>query len=94
MGLSGRISTLITTDPGWPWPGRFAGLEGIPVKTLEIYSADQGFKLTGAQLEAAIEPGSLIYVIDPLNPLGSCCTRLRTGSDRCGRARQSFARRA
>jgi aspartate/methionine/tyrosine aminotransferase len=73
--LAPEISTLITTDPGWPWPGRFAGLEGIAVKALEIYSAEQGYKLLASQLAGVIEAGSLIYLIDPLNPLGSCYTR-------------------
>jgi histidinol-phosphate aminotransferase len=73
--MAPEISTLITTDPGWPWPGRFAGLEGITVRALEIYSAEQGYKLLASQLAGVIEAGSLIYLIDPLNPLGSCYKR-------------------
>ena len=73
--LAPDISSLITTDPGWPWPGRFAGLEGITIRALEIYSAEQGYKLLASQLASVIEAGSLIYLIDPLNPLGSCYTR-------------------
>ena len=29
--LAPGLSRLITTDPGWPWPGRFVELEGVPV---------------------------------------------------------------
>jgi aspartate/methionine/tyrosine aminotransferase len=69
--LAPRISRLITSDPGWPWPGRFVGLSGIPVTALPVYAAEQGFRLRASQLAEVIEPRSLIYLIDPLNPLGS-----------------------
>lgn len=72
--FAGKISRLITSDPGWPWPGRFVGLEGIPVSTLDIYE-EPGCKLSARQISEVIEPGSLIYLIDPLNPLGSRYTR-------------------
>jgi len=70
-GLAGSISRVITSDPGWPWPARFAGLEGVPSTTLDLYSAEQGYRVTADQIAAVIEPRSLIYLIDPLNPLGS-----------------------
>jgi aspartate/methionine/tyrosine aminotransferase len=73
--LAPRISRLITTDPGWPWPGRFAAVAGVPVITVDIYSPASGYKLTAEQLADVIEPRSLIYLIDPLNPLGSRYTR-------------------
>jgi aspartate/methionine/tyrosine aminotransferase len=73
--LAPGLSRLITTDPGWPWPGRFAELEGVPVTAVEVYSAEAGYKLTAAALAGVIEPGALIYLIDPLNPLGSSYTR-------------------
>ena len=69
--LAPRISRLITTDPGWPWPSKFVGLSGIPVTALPVYTAEQGYRLRAQQLAEVIEPGSLIYLIDPLNPLGS-----------------------
>jgi aspartate/methionine/tyrosine aminotransferase len=69
--LTGRISRLITTDPGWPWPGRFVAFSGTPVTALPVYAAEQGYRLTAAQLADVIEPRSLVYLIDPLNPLGS-----------------------
>ena len=46
--LAPRISRLITTDPGWPWPARFVGLSGIPVTTLPVYTAEQGYRLRAA----------------------------------------------
>ncbi|GAA4543885.1 pyridoxal phosphate-dependent aminotransferase [Pseudonocardia xishanensis] len=74
-GLAGSISRIVTSDPGWPWPARFAGLEGVPATTLDLYSAEQGYKITAAQIAEVIEPRSLVYLIDPLNPLGSRYTR-------------------
>ena len=38
---------------------------------VEVYSAEAGYKLSAAALAEVIEPRSLIYLIDPLNPLGS-----------------------
>jgi aspartate/methionine/tyrosine aminotransferase len=73
--LAPALSRLITTDPGWPWPGRFVALEGVPVTTVEVYSAGAGYKLTAAALTRVIEPGALLYLIDPLNPLGSSYRR-------------------
>jgi aspartate/methionine/tyrosine aminotransferase len=73
--LAPRLSRLITTDPGWPWPARFAELEGVPVTAVEVYSGAVGYKLSAAALAGVIEPGALIYLIDPLNPLGSSYTR-------------------
>jgi aspartate/methionine/tyrosine aminotransferase len=73
--LTARISRLITTDPGWPWPARFVAFAGIPVTALDVYSRDAGHLLTADQLAEVIQAGSLIYLIDPLNPLGSSYTR-------------------
>ena len=69
--LSAGLSRLITSDPGWPWPGRFVALAGVPVTAVEVYSEEAGYRLSAASLAAVIEPQSLIYLIDPLNPLGS-----------------------
>ena len=73
--LAPGLSRLITTDPGWPWPGRFARLQGVPVTAVEVYSDQAGYKLTAAALAEVIEPRSLLYLIDPLNPLGSSYRR-------------------
>lgn len=72
--LAPVLSKLVTSDPGWPWPGRFVGMSGVPVDALPIYEHPDR-KLTAAQIAEAIEPGALIYLIDPLNPLGSLYTR-------------------
>jgi aspartate/methionine/tyrosine aminotransferase len=67
---------MITTDPTWTWPGAFAKLSGAEVVALPIYEADQNYKLTADQLAAAVADGGarLIYIVDPLNPLGICYT--------------------
>ena len=63
---------MITTDPGWPWPEAFAKLSGAEVQTLPIYEPELDYKLGISQLEGAANQGNvkLIYLIDPLNPLG------------------------
>ena len=73
--LAPGLSRLIATDPGWPWPGRFAELEGVPVTVAQVYSAAAGYKLSAAALAKVITPGALLYLIDPLNPLGSSYDR-------------------
>src|ERR1700683_1621821 len=73
--LAPGLSRLITTAPRWAWAGRFVELEGVPVTAVEVYSAEAGYKLTAAALAAVIEPGALLYLIDPLNPLGSSYDR-------------------
>lgn len=70
MTLAPRITRLITSDPGWPWPARFVELAGVPVTTLPVYE-QPGALLSAAQIDGVIESNSLIYLIDPLNPLGS-----------------------
>jgi len=70
MSLAPRVSKLITTDPGWPWPGRFIGRTAVPVEVIDIYETPTR-SLSAAQLADVIEPRSIIYLIDPLNPLGS-----------------------
>jgi aspartate/methionine/tyrosine aminotransferase len=73
--LGPGLSRLITTDPGWPWPARFVQFAGVPVTTLPVYSAERGYRLAAAQLADVIEDRALIYLIDPLNPLGSSYSR-------------------
>lgn len=71
--LAPRVSRLITSDPGWPWPGRFMSIAGIPVTALPVYEQPRRL-LSAAQIAEVIEPGAVIYLIDPLNPLGSSYT--------------------
>jgi aspartate/methionine/tyrosine aminotransferase len=73
MTLAPRVSRLITSDPGWPWPSRFVTIAGVPVVTLPVYEQPRRL-LSAAQIADVIEPASLIYLIDPLNPLGSSYT--------------------
>ena len=63
---------MITTDPGWPWPEAFSRISGAEVTALPVYSAERGYRLSPGQLGEAVAEGgaALIYLIDPLNPLG------------------------
>jgi aspartate/methionine/tyrosine aminotransferase len=66
---------FVTTDPSWKWPIDFARRAGSNVIELPIYDAAQGYKLTAAQLRAAVtERTRVIYLVDPNNPLGTCHT--------------------
>lgn len=71
--LAPRAARLITSDPGWPWPARFVSVAGVPVTTLDVYQQPRAL-LSAEQIDAVIEPGSIVYLIDPLNPLGSSYT--------------------
>lgn len=73
--LAPRLSQVVATDPGWPWPARFAQVAGVPTVAVPVYDAASGYKLTAAQLAGVIRERSLVYLIDPLNPLGSRYTR-------------------
>ena len=67
---------FVTTDPGWKWPLHFAVAAGATATEIPIYNPEQGYKLTVAQLEAAVtDKTRLIYLVDPNNPLGTCYTR-------------------
>lgn len=66
---------FVTTNPSWAWPMQFAERAGSKVVELPIYDARQNYKLTPAQLKAAVsERTGVIYLVDPNNPLGSCHT--------------------
>lgn len=72
--LAPKLDLVITSDPGWPWPGRFASVAGVRVETLPVYEQPRRL-LSVDQIASVIEERSLIYLIDPLNPLGSSYTR-------------------
>jgi aspartate/methionine/tyrosine aminotransferase len=72
--LAPRLSQIIVSDPGWPWPARFVSLSGVPVRVLPVYD-EPTHLMQAEQIAEVITPGSLIYLIDPLNPLGSSYTR-------------------
>jgi aspartate/methionine/tyrosine aminotransferase len=66
---------FVTTNPSWAWPMHFATKAGSNVVELPIYDAAQNYKLTPAQLRAAVnENTGVIYLVDPNNPLGTCHT--------------------
>lgn len=66
---------FVTTNPSWAWPMQFAREAGANVVELPIYDSQQGYKLSPAQLRAAVGPNTgVIYLVDPNNPLGTCHT--------------------
>jgi aspartate aminotransferase len=69
-------SHFVTTDPGWKWPIHFAQAAGATTTEIPIYRPQSGYKLTVAQLEAAMtDKTRLVYLVDPNNPLGTCYSR-------------------
>ncbi|MEO6749766.1 MAG: pyridoxal phosphate-dependent aminotransferase [Casimicrobiaceae bacterium] len=73
--LSAPGVDFVTTDPGWKWPVEFARAAGSHVIEIPIYKPENGYKLTAAQLAAAVtDKTRLIYLVDPNNPLGVCYT--------------------
>lgn len=66
---------LVTTDPGWKWPMAFAKASGASIVEIPIYQPENGYKLTVAQLDAAVDARTrIVYLVDPNNPLGTCHT--------------------
>lgn len=64
-------STLVTTDPTWKWPCLFARQMGAEIIQIPIYDPATDYKLTPEALAAAVdERTSIIYLVDPNNPLG------------------------
>lgn len=72
--LAPQLSQIIVSDPGWPWPARFVSLAGVPIRVLPVYEQPTHL-MQAEQIAEVITPGSLLYLIDPLNPLGSSYTR-------------------
>lgn len=64
-------TTLVTTDPTWKWPCFFAKQMGAEVIQIPIYRPETSYKLTAEALAATVDDRtSLIYIVDPNNPLG------------------------
>lgn len=64
-------TTFITTDPTWKWPCLFARQAGAEVIEIPIYDAACDYRLTPEALEAACDARTtVIYLVDPNNPLG------------------------
>lgn len=73
--LSEPGSQFVTTDPGWKWPMQFAIASGASVTEIPIYGSEHDYRLSAAQLKAAVtEKTRIIYLVDPNNPLGVCYT--------------------
>lgn len=72
--LTDARTTLVTSDPTWVWPLKFSQNEGAEVVRLQIYDEDKRYKLDRDELDAQLARNdrSIVYVVDPLNPLGSC----------------------
>ncbi|MBB3896674.1 pyridoxal phosphate-dependent aminotransferase [Roseococcus suduntuyensis] len=69
-------TTFVTTDPTWKWPCLFARQAGAEVVEIPIYDPACNYRLTPAALRAAVDARtSVIYIVDPNNPLGICYTR-------------------
>lgn len=69
-------TSFVTTDPGWKWPLQFARQAGAEVREIPIYDPAINYKLTPQQLAAAVDQTtSIIYLVDPNNPLGICYTQ-------------------
>lgn len=68
--------SLVTTDPSWAWPMKFARAIGAEVRQIPIYGPEHGYRLDPERLEAAIDSTTrLIYFVDPNNPLSTVATR-------------------
>lgn len=69
-------TTFVTTDPTWKWPCLFARQAGAEVIEIPIYDAACHYRLTPEALRAAVDARTtLIYIVDPNNPLGIRYTR-------------------
>lgn len=67
--------SLVTTDPSWAWPMKFARAIGAKVRQIPIYGPEHGYRLDPERLEAAIDDTTrLIYFVDPNNPLSTVAT--------------------
>jgi histidinol-phosphate aminotransferase len=64
-------TSFVTTDPTWKWPCLFARQAGAEVIEIPIYDAACDYRLTPEALDAACdERTTVIYLVDPNNPLG------------------------
>ena len=64
-------TSFVTTDPTWKWPCLFARRAGAEVVEIPIYDPATNYKLTPAALRRDVTANTtLIYIVDPNNPLG------------------------
>lgn len=67
---------VITCDPGYLIIDNFASRFGNHVKSVQIYSEENHYKLTPQHVEDNMDNKTkMISLVDPLNPLGSCYTK-------------------
>ena len=73
--LCGPGDEFVTTDPTWPWPMAFARSVGAQVEQIPIYGDEYEYRLSPQRLRENVgEKTRVVYLVDPNNPLGSCCT--------------------
>ncbi len=66
---------FITTDPSWAWPMHFSAAAGAQVTQIPIFGQEHGFRLDPDRLRDAVTDRTrMIYLVDPNNPIGCCCT--------------------
>jgi len=66
---------FVTTDPTWAWPMAFARDAGADVVQIPIYGDEHRYRLDPDRLRAAVDERTrIIYIVDPNNPLGTCCS--------------------
>jgi aspartate/methionine/tyrosine aminotransferase len=71
----GPGDSFVTTDPTWAWPMAFAKAAGAEVVQIPIYGKEYGFRLDPARLAEAVSGKTrMIYLVDPNNPIGTCCS--------------------
>lgn len=70
-------TSVVTSDPTWVWPLKFSLHEGASIRCIPVYDKWSGFKLKAEVLDAEFSKyeNSILYLVDPLNPLGSCYER-------------------
>ena len=70
-------TSVVTSDPTWIWPLKFCLNEGASIRCIPIYDKESDFKLKAQVLDAEFSKSenSILYLVDPLNPLGSSYER-------------------
>lgn len=66
---------FITSDPGYNITNNFAARAGADLVEVPVYDAECGYRLSPGRLRQHLsERTRMIYLVDPLNPMGSCLT--------------------
>ncbi len=67
---------FVTSDPGYSITNNFAAHTGAKVIEVPIYDPECGYRLSPRRLgDHLSDRTKLVYLVDPLNPLGSCLTQ-------------------